>query len=1085
MEGIMKKLKNRFGGLLTAGAVLLVLSSCGALSKAASGDAALTISFQNSLGLTMAPEVSMDAELITVTVTSPNGGSSEYDVEPDGYIVLDDLVFGTYTICAAAYNADGILIGGASATVELNSGERVSVVLNIRPLEGEGTLSLSVFWDETEIQTPLLNASLLNSDGTTTLDMTIDGAVASCETTLDAGYYSLSVSLYDDDYLCFGWMEIVRIITDQTTTGELDFTDANINGGSIEVAIDVNLENPLTPVIGNASDIIGVSEPMALSASVEEDLSDVSYVWYLMGEAVRQGDAYIFMEDEEGTYRIDLAAFSSDGSRAGSTGFSVYVSDEVSSYIKISEVQGASHTSPMVGETIEDVLGVVTAVEDSGFWMQSPAGDGDSSTSEGIYVYTYSSHSQEVGDLVLVDGTVKEYGYSGQLKLTELTYPTVEVISTDYPLPDAVVIGKDGILPPTGTVCDDAVETVYDSVFDPDEDAIDFFESLESMRVEFDNPVVIGATTYGEIPVIPAGVTYDSATARGGLIRTEDNVNPQLLYIDYDADILGLETLSAGLGDYFTSPVTGVMSYDYGLFMLLPTEVPSFVSNPVEQETSGLETDENDLVVATFNILNFPRDDESMNSSEIQAKIEDIAYTIATALNAPDIIGLQEMTDDSYSDDDGTVGAADNAQSIIDAVVSLGGPSYEYLEIAPNNNDEGGWEGANIRVGYLYNPSRVGFTAAGTPMASTETEVVDDGDGPSLTLNPGRFSVDSFKDSRRPLAAQFEFNGEKVFLVNNHLCSKSGDDYIFGENQPPVFSSETERHIQAEAVRDFVNDILDIDADANVIVLGDLNDYSYSETLDILKEASIESVTEELLDENERYSYFYYGNCQQLDHILATSGLMKNAQVDIVHRYAEYDSQVRESDHDPVVAAFSFDSGSSSTDGTLFFSEYGEGSSYNKYVEIYNPGSETVDLNGYTLVLYSNGSTTETASYSFTEELAANDVLVIANPQSGSTILGLTDIESSAVNFNGDDCMRLLDASGSIIDQIGIFGEKAEAEVAGTASATKDHTLVRKPSVLTGNAGDWSTSAGTDTDDSEWIVYDKDCWDYLGSHSVQ
>ena len=54
--------------------------------------------------------------------------------------------------------------------------------------------------------------------------------------------------------------------------------------------------------------------------------------------------------------------------------------------------------------------------------------------------------------------------------------------------------------------------------------------------------------------------------------------------------------------------------------------------------------------------------------------------------------------------------------------------------------------------------------------------------------------------------------------------------------------------------------------------------------------------------------------------------------------------------------------------------------------------------------------------------------------------------------------------------------------VAGVNNATKDHTLVRKSTVTSGNAGDWNTSAGTNEDDSEWVVLDKDDWSYIGSH---
>jgi predicted extracellular nuclease len=325
-----------------------------------------------------------------------------------------------------------------------------------------------------------------------------------------------------------------------------------------------------------------------------------------------------------------------------------------------------------------------------------------------------------------------------------------------------------------------------------------------------------------------------------------------------------------------------------------------------------------------FNIENFPRDDEDMSPAEIQAKIEEIAQTIVSGLNGPDIVGLQEMTDDSYSVNDGTVGADANYAALIQAITLAGGPQYDYLEIPPQDVSEGGWPGANIRVGYLYNPSRVGFTPAGNPGPLDELTVLGGTDGPSLSLNPGRFSVASFTDSRRSLAAEFTFQGEKVFVINNHFNSKGGDQSLFGENQPPVRGSEAERHTQANAVKALVESILALDPNANVIVLGDLNDFQFSETLNILKSSGLYSLTDELLPPEEQYTYIFNGNSQQLDHILASSAMQGSAEVDIVHRYSEFFSEERSTDHDPVLAQFSLGETQPAAGGA-FFSEYAEG----------------------------------------------------------------------------------------------------------------------------------------------------------------
>ena len=92
-------------------------------------------------------------------------------------------------------------------------------------------------------------------------------------------------------------------------------------------------------------------------------------------------------------------------------------------------------------------------------------------------------------------------------------------------------------------------------------------------------------------------------------------------------------------------------------------------------------------------------------------------------------------------------------------------------------------------------------------------------------------------------------------------------------------------------------------------------------------------------------------------------------------------------------------------------------------------------------------------------------------------------VNGSTVNFNGNDAIGLA-YNGTLIDVIGIVGSNPGSgfDVAGTSNATKDHTLIRKESVQSGNI-DWSTSAGTNPNNSEWIVLDKDNFTNLGSHT--
>lgn len=169
----------------------------------------------------------------------------------------------------------------------------------------------------------------------------------------------------------------------------------------------------------------------------------------------------------------------------------------------------------------------------------------------------------------------------------------------------------------------------------------------------------------------------------------------------------------------------------------------------------------------------------------------------------------------------------------------------------------------------------------------------------------------------------------------------------------------------------------------------------------------------------------------------------------------------------------------------LFISEYVEGSSNNKAIEIFNGTGAAVDLSNYSMKLASNGSPTwsTTNSVTLSGTLANNDVFVIANAQANPTILGVADMTHTVTYFNGNDCLGLFHGD-TLIDIIGVLGTDPGTAwpVAGTDGATLNHTLIRKPEVDSGNT-DWLAGAGTNMDNSEWIVHPQDYVDDLGSHT--
>ncbi len=186
----------------------------------------------------------------------------------------------------------------------------------------------------------------------------------------------------------------------------------------------------------------------------------------------------------------------------------------------------------------------------------------------------------------------------------------------------------------------------------------------------------------------------------------------------------------------------------------------------------------------------------------------------------------------------------------------------------------------------------------------------------------------------------------------------------------------------------------------------------------------------------------------------------------------------------------------------LFFSEYIEGGSYNKALEIYNGTGAAVDLTNYLVLGNYNGNPfSDTLRFPAGTMINSGDVYVIVNEKASTEIIAEADtiIEdpyaagtSFIASFNGDDVRGLFKIDGSdttCIDLFGFYDLSADTsadpgsgwDVAGITTGTKDHTLVRKPTVKVGNT-DWTASAGTDAASSEWVVLAKDSVTELGKH---
>ncbi|WTG93618.1 lamin tail domain-containing protein [Kitasatospora sp. NBC_01560] len=567
--------------------------------------------------------------------------------------------------------------------------------------------------------------------------------------------------------------------------------------------------------------------------------------------------------------------------------------------VRIHDVQGATRLSSRTGKTVAGVPGIVTGVRgygSKGFWIQDPNPDADPATSEGIFVYTGSATpTVKVGDSVLVTGKVTEYYPNfngGSQSLTQLTNPAVTVVSSGNPLPAAVVVDTRNI-PGTYSPQAPAGGTIESLPLDPEKYTLDFYESLEGMRVEVKDVRVVQATDkYNELWV--AADKQDQKSRRGGVLY-ESYAEPNVgrLMIQQQAPVAQQPFPVANVGDVLTGSTSGPLDYNsFGGYTLVAGPLGALQDNHLAREVTAQATDR-ELTLATYNV-------ENLAPGNPDSKFAELAQAVVTNLRSPDIIALEEIQDNNGAKSDGTVDASQTVAKFTAAIKAAGGPAYDWRSIDPEDGKDGGEPGGNIRQVFLFNPQRVSFTDIPGGSATSAVDVAGTGAATALTASPGRIDPanEAWANSRKPLAGQFSFRGQKVFVIANHFNSKGGDQGIDSRFQAPARSSEVQRTKQAVVEQAFMAKLLAADRTAKVVSLGDFNDYQFSPALGALtKDGVLRDLVNEL-PEKEQYSYVYQGNSQVLDHILV-SPEVGYAKYDVVHINSEFAQQA--SDHDPQV----------------------------------------------------------------------------------------------------------------------------------------------------------------------------------------
>ena len=272
-------------------------------------------------------------------------------------------------------------------------------------------------------------------------------------------------------------------------------------------------------------------------------------------------------------------------------------------------------------------------------------------------------------------------------------------------------------------------------------------------------------------------------------------------------------------------------------------------SQPVSARTgvsvreSAVAAGADQVSIATFNV-------ENLAGNEPEAKYDALAGMIVNNLAAPDIVGLEEIQDNNGATDDGTVvDATTTLNRLVAAISAAGGPAYSYRQINPV-------DAPGRRCAGRQHPRRLPLPDRPRPRVRRSpgrrlddaVSVVAGPNGPELSASPGRVAPTNtaWNASRKPLAAEFTYNGHKLFVIVNHFNSKGGDQGLFGPQQPPVLSSEVQRNQQATLLAGFVDDILAPDPTANIAVVGDLNDFQFSPPVQKLKDAGLTALIETL-----------------------------------------------------------------------------------------------------------------------------------------------------------------------------------------------------------------------------------------------
>ena len=574
------------------------------------------------------------------------------------------------------------------------------------------------------------------------------------------------------------------------------------------------------------------------------------------------------------------------------------VSSTAETVANLGTIQGESQVSPYQDKDVRVSNVVVTKTDRYGFYVQDVTPDGNSKTSDAIYVV--SKEQVDVGDKLTLEGRVKE-GYMEELSIRQGQTFNKPSGSLTVTMLEASTVTKDGkadLPTPVDIVDKMPQDTVDNDVnnYQPENEALDYWESLEGMLTTVKKPHVLGPQYRGDIYVLPEGYQALPLNNIGGV-----NLRPNAQNTATIPVYVGNKFI-AKAKDYFNGDVVGVVTYRGKIYKLDPTQLPDLVDGGLQRQISPLYPSEDKLTIASYNIENFSANTQKGETPD--EKVTKIANSFINEIHSPDIITLIEVQDENGSVNDGTTSGVKSGEKLAAHIKELGGKTYKYTEVAPLDGQDGGKPGSNIRVAFLYDPNRVKLVEKD---AGNSDEAASFSGG-HLVKNPARIEPTNpaFTKVRKSLAAEFEFKGQHIVVIANHLKSKIGDDAVYGSAQPAVQHTQAARIEQAKILNSFVQEGLRQNPNLKFVLTGDFNDFEFSETAKALAGNELINLMQEH-DAADRYSYFYRGSNQSLDNIFISKNLAGKAVFAPVHINASFmEEHGRASDHDPVVVQLDF-----------------------------------------------------------------------------------------------------------------------------------------------------------------------------------